>query len=79
MDKFFLFKPKFACLTFVEGHCHNVGFYSYKKPKGLHFDFINSFTHTIQYKTSIGYQINLGADSNPMHFIHFGLLQKGLF
>lgn len=25
------FKPKFACLTFVEGHCCNIGFYSYEK------------------------------------------------
>lgn len=28
------FKPKFACLTFVEGHCHDIGFYSYEKPDG---------------------------------------------
>lgn len=30
MDELF-FKPKFACLTFVEGHCCNIGFYSYEK------------------------------------------------
>lgn len=27
-------KAKFTCLTFVKGHCHNVGFYSYEKPNG---------------------------------------------
>lgn len=28
------FKPKFACLTFIEGYCCDIGFYSYEKADG---------------------------------------------